>query len=264
MQAHSSKMPVLFIGHGSPMNAIEDNDFTKSLTQLRKRLPKPKAVLCISAHWLTEGTWITHMEHPKTIHDFHGFPKALFDVRYPAPGSPAIAESVRASISSPEINLDDEQWGLDHGTWSVLRHLYPEADVPVLQLSINFGKPGPFHFEMGEKIRYLREQGVLIVGSGNIVHNLRKISWETDAEPFAWATDFDEWAKQKIMEKNYPALCSSFSETAAGQLSVPTVDHYYPLLYVLGAAETGEQATFEYEGIQNGSISMRTFSFGLA
>jgi 4,5-DOPA dioxygenase extradiol len=166
-RANTSRMPVLFIGHGSPMNAIETNDFTECLQLLGKRIPKPRAILCISAHWLTEGTWVTHMPQPKTIHDFYGFPKALFDIEYPAPGSLEVADLVKASVQQPTIQLDDETWGLDHGTWSVLRHLYPEANIPVIQLSIYLEQPGEYHYRIGQQLKLLRDQGILIVGSGN-------------------------------------------------------------------------------------------------
>lgn len=251
-------MPVLFIGHGSPMNALADNDFTKTLNGLGKRIPTPKAIVCVSAHWMTEGTWVTHMKKPKTIHDFYGFPQKLFDVQYPAPGSPEVAESL--SRMNKDIHLDDEMWGLDHGTWSVLKHMYPHADVPVLQLSLYMAKPASYHLKMGETLRSLREDGVLIVGSGNIVHNLRQIRWEDQAEPYDWAVEFDEWAKDKITKRDFESLTNLSSEAA--KLSVPTMDHYYPLFYVLGASDKNDALTFEYEGLQNGSISMRTFTYG--
>lgn len=261
-------MPVLFIGHGSPMNAIANNDFTRSLNALGKKIPAPRAILCVSAHWLTDGTSITHMPKPKTIHDFYGFPEELFAIQYPAPGSPAIAELVAAELNStetsaPKVQLDDTLWGLDHGTWSVLRHLYPEANIPVLQLSINYAKPGQFHFEVGEQLRALRSQGVLIVGSGNIVHNLRQLEWDPNAKPYDWALEFDEGSKQKLIDRDFQALTQNYLESNAGRLSVPTPDHYYPLLYTLGAAEKNDHLSFEYEGIEHGSISMRAFSLGL-
>jgi 4,5-DOPA dioxygenase extradiol len=256
-------MPVLFIGHGSPMNAIEANDFTRALGLLGKKLPKPKAILCISAHWMTEGTWITAMKNPKTIHDFYGFPKPLFEVSYPAPGSPEIAQLIVSTVKNPSVHPDKETWGLDHGSWSVLNHLYPKADVPVLQLSLHMEEPGAYHLELGQKLRFLREQGVLIIGSGNIVHNLQKISWDADAKPFDWALEFDEWSKKMISARDLKSLSEKYLEAPGGKESVPTPEHYYPLLYVLGAAEPNDTLAFEYEGIQNGSISMRAVSFGL-
>lgn len=260
----NERMPVLFIGHGSPMNAIADNRHTQMLHSLDKKIPEPKAVLCISAHWLTEGTWITHTNSPKTIHDFYGFPQELFDIRYPAPSSPVVAEQIKKLITNPEIQFDDEEmWGFDHGTWSVLRHLYPKANIPVLQLSINHARPFEFHFELGKQLRSLREDGILIVGSGNIVHNLRKIVWEENAAPFSWAMEFDEWIKKKITERDFAPLMNNVSKTEAGKLSVPTTDHYIPLLYTLGASDDNDSLSFEHEGIDNGSISMRSISFGL-
>lgn len=255
-------MPSLFIGHGSPMNALEDNAFTKSLNSLGAKIEKPEAILCISAHWMTEGTWITSMEKPKTIHDFYGFPQALFDIQYPAPGSPDIANAISKEIFTPHIHVDNEAWGLDHGTWSVLRHMYPNADVPVMQLSLYMGKPPEYHFQLGQELKKLREKGVLILGSGNIVHNLRTIKWETNARPYDWAIEFDEWSKDKITKRDFKALHNDFLKTEAGRLSVPTMDHYYPMLYILGASSSNDELKFEYEEIQNSSISMRAFSFG--
>ncbi|HUP57152.1 MAG TPA: 4,5-DOPA dioxygenase extradiol [Bdellovibrionota bacterium] len=253
-------MPVLFIGHGSPMNAITENDYTRRLAELGRELPRPKAILCVSAHWMSEGSWVTGMERPRTIHDFYGFPKELFDIQYPAPGNPAIASLIRAAVKDPEIQLDREMWGLDHGTWSVLRHMYPHADVPVLQLSIYMEQPGEYHLKLGQGLRPLREEGILIVGSGNIVHNLRKIRWEDDAAPFDWAVEFDEWAKRKIAERDFLALARDYGREESGRLSVPTADHYYPLLYTLGASDERDTLKWEYEGMQNASISMRCLS----
>lgn len=259
---HNSPMPVLFLGHGSPMNAITTNLFTESMTLLGKTLPKPKAILMISAHWMTKGTWVTRMQNPKTIHDFYGFPKELFQVQYPAPGNPELADQIRGLITDPKIESDETEWGLDHGTWSVLRHLYPEAHIPVVQLSLDMTKPSEFHFELGQKLRSLRTQGILIMGSGNIVHNLQKISWESNATPFDWSIEFDEWVKKTAVERNFKALVSEATNTEIGRLSIPTFDHYFPLLYILGAANTTDELSFDIEGIQNGSISMRSLRFG--
>ena len=256
-------MPVLFLGHGSPMNAIESNSFTQSLHALRKKIPQPQVIVCISAHWLTEGTWVTHMPHPKTIHDFYGFPQSLFDVIYPAPGSPELADLVRSTVQKPKIQLDDKVWGLDHGTWSVMRHIYPEATIPIVQLSIYLEQPGDYHYHIGEQLKPLREQGVLIVGSGNIVHNLSKIVWGPNPEPYEWAIEFDEWVKEKLLARDFRALTAQFSDSKAGQLSIPIPDHYFPLLYILGTVDDEDKLSFIYEGIQNGSISMRTLGFGL-
>lgn len=255
-------MPALFIGHGSPMNAVADNIFTQSLSSLGEKLERPEAILCISAHWMTEGTWITHMEKPKTIHDFYGFPQPLFDVQYPAAGRPDIAEAISKDISSTRIHLDNEAWGLDHGTWSVLKFLYPKADIPVLQLSLDMTQPPEYHFKLGQELAKLRERGVLILGSGNIVHNLRKINWDETAAPYDWATEFDESVKNKLIKRDFKALQNSELKTQAGQMAVPTMDHYYPLLYIIGASSAKDELKFEYEEIQNASISMRAFSFG--
>jgi 4,5-DOPA dioxygenase extradiol len=254
-------MPVLFVGHGSPMNAIETNSFTHSLKDLGRRLPIPKAIVCVSAHWMTEGTWVTRMARPKTIHDFYGFPKELFDVQYPAPGAPEIADRIRSTVQDPQILVDDELWGLDHGAWSVLRHLYPEANVPVLQLSVYMEQPGEYHYKVGQALQALRNQGIFVIGSGNIVHNLRQIRWEPDATPFDWAVDFDQWAKENMLAGNHQALISEYLDHPAGRASVPTPDHYYPLLYTLGAADRDDKLTFPWEGIQNSSISMRAVLF---
>lgn len=255
-------MPALFVGHGSPMNAVETNDFTQALSRLGKSLPQPSAILCVSAHWLTQGAWVTKMENPKTIHDFYGFPEKLFNVQYPAPGSIATADKVFDIIKSVNVKHDTQSWGLDHGTWSVLVHMYPEANIPVLQLSIDLSRPPEYHYKIGQELRTLRDQGVLILGSGNIVHNLRKIKWEANATPFEWASEYDEWIKNKLLKHDENALMKDYLSSPAAQLSVPSNDHYYPLLYVLGSSQHKDEVRFEYEGIQNGSISMRTVCFG--
>lgn len=255
------KMPVLFLAHGSPMNAIATNSYTHAMNKLGQNLPKPKAILCISAHWHTSGTWVTSMNDPKTIHDFYGFPDELFQVQYPAKGSPEVAKEIKKIVTDPEVSFDDAEWGLDHGTWSVLRHLYPQADVPVLQLSLDLSKPPEYHFKIGEQLKDLRSKGILIIGSGNIVHNLRKIKWEEDAPAFDWAIEFDGWIKNKLLARDYESLIHNFKLSEAGKLSVPTPDHYYPLLYIIGAASNEDVLKFEYEEMQNGSISMLSFSF---
>lgn len=259
----NKKMPVLFLGHGSPMNALADNDFTRTLKRLGQEIPRPKAILCVSAHWMSEGTWITGMEKPRTIHDFYGFPQSLFDVQYPALGNPELAESIRAAAFPSKINLDHEMWGYDHGAWSVLKHMYPEANVPVLQLSIYMERTADYHFKVGQDIARLREQGILIVGSGNIVHNLSKLNWDKEAKPHDWAIEFDEWAKDKLIKRDFKALQFDIANSEAARLAVPTPDHYYPLLYILGASHASDEMKFEYEEIQNASISMRCVSFGL-
>ena len=212
----SPRLPVLFLGHGSPMNAIEDNSFTRRLNEMGQTMERPRAILAISAHGLTRGTFVTHMKNPRTIHDFYGFPKALFDVEYPAPGSPEIAEAIAELVSNPRIGFDEDQWGIDHGTWSVLTHLYPRADVPVIQLSIDIAEPPEFHYRLGQSIAAIRDRGVMILGSGNIVHNLQKIRWEKDAAPFDWAVEFDAWVKDQLLKRNHDQLVHDFLTTPAG------------------------------------------------
>jgi 4,5-DOPA dioxygenase extradiol len=257
------RAPVLFIGHGSPMNAIADNEYTRTLQALGRRLDRPRAILCVSAHWMTEGTWITHQAQPRTIHDFYGFPKPLFDVQYPAPGDPKLAEDIRARIGDVRINLDDEQWGFDHGAWSVLRHLFPAADVPVLQLSLYMERPARYHYVAGRALAPLRDEGILIVGSGNIVHNLRLIKWEEDAAPYPWAQDFDMGVAEKLDARDDAALVNEAQESEAGQLSIPTPEHWYPFLYALGAADPRESPETIFNAVQNASISMRSIGFGV-
>ena len=254
------KMPTLFLGHGSPMNALADNDFTKSLQAISNKVGSPKAILIISAHWETNGTWVTSMENPKTIHDFYGFPKPLFDIQYPAKGDVELAKNVHSHIVNPKIHLD-EKWGLDHGTWSVLKHMYPKANIPLVQLSIDRNQPFNYHFELGTQLRFLRKQGVLIVGSGNITHNLRRISWEENAPITGWAKEFDEWVKRKSVERDFKSLVNDPLKSEAGKLSIPTPEHYLPLLYILGASDVKDELTFDIEEFQNASLSMRSFRF---
>ncbi len=253
--------PILFVGHGSPMNAIAKNEYTKTLSHFQTLFPEPKAILCISAHWMTKGTSVTAMAKPRTIHDFYGFPEELFAVQYPAPGSPEIACQIRSLILNPKVSLDEDSWGLDHGTWSVLRHMYPKADIPVLQLSLDMNKTPQEHFKIGEQIARLREEGIFIIGSGNIVHNLRQIQWDSNAAPFAWATEFNDWIKKKLRERDFLAMVQDFLKTEAGRLSVPTLEHYLPFLYILGASTEQDEMSIEYDELQNASISMLSVSF---
>lgn len=256
-------MPVLFIGHGNPMNAIRDTPFTRALACLGSTLPHPRAVLCISAHWMTRrGTWITHMSDPRIIYDFYGFPQELFDVTYPAPGDPAIAARITRDSADPIIQSDHSAWGIDHGAWSVLKHMYPAADVPILQLSIDMTQGPEFHFALGQKLKYLRREGILLLGSGNVVHNLRQVDFAEDAQPFDWAVEFDAWLKQRLQDKDYNAILHDATASSAGKLSIPTPDHWYPLLYALGNSDKSDSLRFEYEGIENASISMRCLSLG--
>ncbi|HEV2395542.1 MAG TPA: 4,5-DOPA dioxygenase extradiol [Candidatus Sulfotelmatobacter sp.] len=252
-------MPVLFVGHGSPMNAIEHNKFTETLTGLGARFPRPKAVCVISAHWTTDGTRVLTSDHPETIHDFYGFPPALYEVQYPAPGAPEEAERV---ASDPEIKRDQE-WGLDHGSWSVLRHMYPEADVPAFQLSLDERRDMKSHLALGREIASLRERGVLIVGSGNIVHNLRKIDWNDPHGAYDWAVEFDAKVKSAVDAHDTVALANphKWGEKLLATAH-PTVEHYLPLLYCMGATDENDAVSYPYEGFDFGSISMRAVLFG--
>ncbi len=259
--ALASRMPVLFVGHGSPMNAIEKNPYTQMLEGLARKIQKPKAILVVSAHWMSEGTWVLGVEKPKTIHDFYGFPQELFDVQYPAPGSPETAKHIVNTIADPRIHNDLEMWGFDHGTWSVLRHMYPKADVPVLQMSLYMARSPEYHFHIGQQLSKLRDQGVLILGSGNLVHNLRLMNRTTHAKPHDWALEFDAWLKEKIEARDFSALIKNFHLIEAGKLSIPTMDHFLPVHYILGAADSKDELRFEFEEIHNAAISMRTFGF---
>ncbi len=254
--------PALFLAHGSPMNALADNAFTRALEDLGRRLPRPKAILCVSAHWLTRGVALTAMARPRTIHDFGGFPEALYRVDYPAPGSPELAERARKLLGG-DAALDEGEWGLDHGAWSVLRRVFPKADVPVVQLSLDSGASARRHFDLGRALRPLRGEGVLIVGSGNVVHNLRRISWEEDAAPFSWAREFSDWVKVRALARDFEALLSGPAAGPGGRLAAPTPDHYDPLLYALGAAFEGETPSVLFDEVQNGSIAMLSLGFGL-
>jgi 4,5-DOPA dioxygenase extradiol len=257
-------MPVLFVGHGSPMNGIEDNDFSRRWEQLGTEIPQPKAVLVVSAHWLTHGTQVTAMEHPRTIHDFGGFPKALFDVQYPAPGSPDFALETQQLIKGTAVGLDHD-WGLDHGTWTVVRRMYPNADIPVLQLSIDYDRPGQFHYDLAKELAVLRRKGVLIIGSGNMVHNLRMVAFDKINEPeygYDWAFEMNDLFKKNIIEGNHSPLISYEGLGAAGKLAIPTPDHYYPLLYVLGLQEKNDPLSFFNDRVVGGSLTMTSVKIG--
>lgn len=255
----NTRMPVLFVGHGNPMNAIEDNEFSRAWIKVGGQLPRPKAILCISAHWETIGTMVTAMEQPKTIHDFYGFPPELFAVKYPAPGSPQLAEDIRSMVSSKKIEPDQE-WGLDHGTWSVLVRMFPQADIPVLQLSLDHNLSMKAHYELGKELRSLREQGVLVVGSGNIVHNLGLVVWEDTA--FEWAVEFDGKVRDWIRQDEHEPIINYTEQGRAAHLAVNSGEHYKPLLYVLGLKEAGEPVQFFAEKIWGGSLSMRSVLIG--
>lgn len=260
-----SRMPVLFIGHGSPMNAVSNNPFTQRLRAWGKELPKPTAILAISAHWITPGqTLVDAQQSPKTIHDFGGFPAELYAVQYPAPGKPELAQALSKKLAAVPVQ-QDSQWGLDHGTWSVLRHLYPAADIPVLQLSIDYPKGGEFHRELGGQLRFLRDQGVLIVGSGNIVHNLRATARNAPESAIAttqWAQAFDDKVAQALDARDDKALVAYESLTPGARMAVPTPDHYWPFLYALGAAYPDEKAKTVYASFQSGTLSMRCLQWG--
>ena len=255
--SNTGKMPVLFLGHGSPMNAIEENEFVTEFKKLGKELVRPNAILCISAHWETKGTFVTAMQNPPTIHDFGGFPQALFDVQYPAPGSPELAQQTKNIITKTEVGLD-EKWGLDHGAWSVIKHLYPNADVPVIQLSIDYSQPAKYHYELAKEISSLRQKGVLIVGSGNIVHNLRMVDWKKLSEQYAydWATEANEKMKSHILNGDHQKLIDFKSQGKAFDLAIPTPEHYLPLLYTLALKEVNEKITFFNDKPVAGSLSM--------
>lgn len=258
-----SRMPALFLGHGSPMNVLEENVYTEAWRALGKTLPRPKAIVAVSAHWYTQGTAVTAMEKPRTIHDFGGFPQALFDTQYPAPGSPELARKVADALAPVQVQLD-QQWGFDHGSWGVLIKMYPEADIPVVQLSIDGTKPPAFHFELGRKLAALREQGIMIVASGNVVHNLRMVRWQGDAEPYAWASSFNEYVRDNLSwegeAEQHPLV--NFMQHDGAELSNPTPEHYLPLLYVLGARLPGESVTVPVDGLVMASLSMLSVQVG--
>lgn len=258
------KMPVLFIGHGSPMNAIEDNIFSKRWQQMGKEIQIPKAVVVVSAHWLTKGTMVTAMPNPKTIHDFGGFPQALFDVQYPAPGSPELATEIQKLITNPAVELDHD-WGLDHGTWSVVKHMYPDADIPVLQLSIDYYKPAAYHYELAKQLLSLRKKGVLIIGSGNMVHNLRMVAWDKLNEPeygFDWALEMNDVFKNKISNGFHKELIQYEKLHKAATLAIPTPDHYYPLLYILALQTDNDKVEFFNDKAVGGSLTMTSVKIG--
>ena len=260
---NTGKMPVLFLGHGSPMNAIEENEFVQGFRKIGKEIPRPNAILCISAHWETRGTFVTAMQHPKTIHDFGGFPQALFDVEYPAPGSPELAKETQKLITKAPVELDDK-WGLDHGAWSVIKHLYPNADIPVIQMSIDYSKPARHHYELAKEINSLRQKGVLIIGSGNMVHNLRMVAWNKLNEEFAfdWATEANEKMKQFMLNGDHQKLIDYQSQGKAFELAIPTPEHYMPLLYTLALKEDHEHITLFNDKPLAGSLTMTSLKIG--
>ncbi len=255
-------MPAIFFGHGNPMNAISSNAYTEAWRRIGERTARPEAILSISAHWYVPGTGVTVNAAPRTIHDFGGFPPELYQVQYPAPGEPALARRVQSLLAPLDVRLD-ESWGLDHGTWSVLKHVYPAADVPVVQLSIDETKPASFHLDVGKKLAPLREEGVLIVGSGNLVHNLHTYAWDQHSrEPYDWAVRFERAARDIMLAGEFRPLVDFKTLGRDALLSIPTPDHYLPLLFVLGCRQKGESILFPVEGIDGGSISMLSVQIG--
>lgn len=255
---NSEKMPVLFVGHGSPMNAIETNEFSSGWASVGKTLPVPAAILCISAHWETKGTYLTAMEVPRTIHDFGGFPDALYEVKYPAPGSPELARKTCDLFPGNQAGLD-ESWGLDHGAWSILKHLYPKADIPVVEMSLDYSKSPREHYMLATQLAKLRKMGVLIIGSGNIVHNLRLVDWRNAQNSYPWAAEADARIRELISRNDHAALISVSRAGKCFELSVPTPEHYLPLLYSLALKEENETVSFFNTKIIMGSVSMTSF-----
>ena len=255
---NTEKMPVLFLGHGSPMNAIEENQFVTGFRNIAKTLPKPNAILCVSAHWFTKGTKVTAMKMPQTIHDFGGFPQELFNVQYPAKGSPELAQITHELVLPTPVELDHE-WGLDHGAWTVIKHLYPNADIPVIQLSIDYTKPAQYHFELAQKLQALRNKGILIIGSGNIVHNLRLVdfaNFDRDNYGYDWAIEARETVNNYLIDGNYKPLIEYDKQSKALQMAIPSPDHYLPLIYTLGLQQKGESISLFNDKLVAGSLSM--------
>jgi 4,5-DOPA dioxygenase extradiol len=260
-------MPVLFIGHGSPMNIVLDNSYTQNLKKAAEKLPAPKAILVISAHWLTRGTYVTCVNKPETIYDFYGFPDELYRLSYPSPGSPEAANLAIKTVKSAKIECGN--WGLDHAAWAVLKHMYPKADVPVFEMSLDYSpyndwnpKPLEFHYRLASELAALREKGILIIGSGNIVHNLGLIDFDIDAKPFDWAVKFDERIKKHLMAGDHEAIINYLELGKEAMYAVPTQDHYLPMIYAIGLQKKSERLKFIHEGFQHGSVSMRAFQIG--
>lgn len=257
------RMPALFLGHGSPMNVLEENVFTETWRQLGQQLPRPKGIIAVSAHWYTQGIAVTAMEHPRTIHDFGGFPQALFDTRYPAPGSPALAAKIARALLPHNVHLD-QRWGFDHGSWGVLIKMYPEADIPVVQLSVDSTQSPSAHFALGRQLSTLRDEGYMIVASGNVVHNLRKARWQGAAEPWPWAIAFNQYVLDNLEwqgdDDTHPLV--HFEQHEGAALSNPTPEHYLPLLYVLGSRNKDEQVRVPVDGVVMGSLSMLSVVVG--
>lgn len=254
----TDRMPVFFIGHGNPMHALNDNKFTRSLNAIQKNISKPKAILVISAHWLTRGTYVSTNPSPKTIYDFGGFPDAMYQIKYEPKGSPELASELKQKITSPKIDADSSM-GLDHGAWTILKHMYPGADIPTFQLSIDYSKPASYHFELAKQLGYLRSKGVLIIGSGNLVHNLGMVDFSNANGGYDWAVEFDTKAKMLLDKGDFKSLIDYEKLGKSAQLSIPTNDHYLPMIYTLGLELPKENVSYIYEGLEAGSISMRSF-----
>lgn len=264
LQENGVLMPVLFIGHGSPMNGIEDNDFSRRWKRMAEEIPVPRAVIVVSAHWYTRGTKITAMEFPRTIHDFGGFPQALSEIQYPAPGSPELAREAVSQVHTTRVELDHD-WGLDHGTWTIIRHMYPSADIPVLQLSIDYSKDPQYHYELSRELFHLRKKGVLIIGSGNMVHNLRMVAWDKLNDKnygYDWALQMNETFKHLILEGDHQRLVRYDSLGPEARLSIPTPEHYLPLLYTLGLQNNREDVSFFNDKAVGGSLTMTSVRIG--
>ena len=263
MSTNATRMPVVFFGHGSPMNALDSNRYTDAWRDIGRTVPRPKAILCISAHWTTRGSAVTAMASPRTIHDFGGFPEQLFAVRYAAPGQPALARRVRELLAPQPVALD-EAWGLDHGTWSVLVHAYPDAEVPVVQLSIDATQPAAFHYELGKHLLPLRDEGVLVIGSGNVVHNLRIMNWGNQGAAFDWAVRFNDRVRELLKSSDHSPLLAYERLGQDARLAIPTPEHYLPLLYCLGMQRADDAVAFRVDGIEHGSIGMLAVTLGAA
>ncbi|MCF8370810.1 MAG: 4,5-DOPA dioxygenase extradiol [Bacteroidales bacterium] len=260
----TEKMPVLFLGHGSPMNAIEENEFVQGFREVGKTISKPKAIICISAHWETKGTYVTAMQNPRTIHDFGGFPSKLYEVQYPAPGSPALAEETKNLVEKTTLALD-EKWGLDHGAWSVIKHLYPNADIPTIQLSLDYTQPAQYHFDLARELSKLREKGILIIGSGNMVHNLGMVAWDRlSGQPYAydWATEANEKMKGYILDGNFQNLINYKSQGKAFELAIPTPEHFLPLIYTLALKDNNDETCIFNDQPVGGSLTMTSVKMG--
>jgi len=256
------RQPAIFFGHGNPMNALLDNAYTRAWAAVGAAIPRPQGILCISAHWFVPETGVTVSTAPRTIHDFGGFPPALYQVRYPAPGDPVLARRVQRLLAPLPVTLDD-RWGLDHGTWSVLTHVYPKADVPIVQLSIDEREPASFHYDVGTRLAPLRDEGVLIVGSGNLVHNLHAFAWgQHNVEPFDWALRFEQQARGMIVAGEQAPLVAYDRLGRDALLSIPTPDHYLPLLYVIATRQQDDAVSFPVEGVDGGSVSMLAVRVG--